>query len=821
MSRVALLIEVSYCDGMFLPPRGRHLDDLRHALSQLQPRVQPLHFLRDPDLQSMQAAIRSFFRSMSPDDRFVLALNGYCVHEADGEFYFLTPQSVAGEHNTWLPVSDLISAMNQCPANQQVVLLDCHFWESRRSQDESGSWQALCEQFLAGRDDRVLLSAHLPVRPITVLEEADVWRSMLLLWTYSRYLAEGITTGAASANESGQLSAQELHQYAARQLQVAAPAVQVNLLGNPEVAARPFLGVPIAPIALRYRQVATEFAAEREVQATGFFPLAIRDELDRFRNIKQLEVDEAKAIEDQVLRPVQEALERMRHYREKRLEFERKYNLSPEQLEEELGPYLPALSLTRDRVGTIASPQAQARNQQYEERCDDFRQTVLRKLQGKSALEDPDLETLQRFQRGLQIHDADADTIILDCLQQTQLLPTAMPVATAAPPPPESEPAPSAADDTLIQTILSMTPEQRRMLERQLTLQRQDPSLSPARQHDIDQVLTILHNFPDESQTTVVVDAPEVAATEPSKAAEPEDIALPDRTDRRSATMTDSRRVERSAAAGAAPWIVGGMLAALLAGGGFAAFNFLRSQQQPDPITAGNLRSQGYIKAQEGDNRAAINLYNQAIQADRTNPATFINRGVSHHRLGDLNAALNDYNQALDLDPNSPVAFSNRSHVHYDLQQFQAAYNDANQAVQLASELPEAQINLGNARLKIAANPSDASIQNAAIQDYNQVINAVPLQPGKAAIALTNRGNILLAQGKNPEAFRDYDRAIQLNPEFAEAYFNRAIVSQRVNNIPAAIQDFERAAEFYDKQGQRQLSEQARQNANQLKERQQ
>jgi tetratricopeptide (TPR) repeat protein len=600
----------------------------------------------------------------------------------------------------------------------------------------------------------------------------------------------------------------------------------MNLLGNPEVAARSLLGMSIEPTALRYRQVTTQFATEREVQATGFFPLAIRDELDRFRNIKQLEVDEAKTIEDQVLRPVQEALERMRRYREKRWEFERKYNLSPEQLEEELQPYLHALSLTRDRVGTIANPQFQARDQQYKERCNDFRQTVLLKLQGKSALEEPDLDTLQRFQQGLQIRDADADTIILECLQQTQLPPTVLPDPVDSLPAAEPEPPPSAAAATWIQAIVEseLTPGQRRVVERKLTLLRQDPNLSADDRQQIEQALTFLHSFPDEPQVIEAVESevPEGEQATPATPETSETIERPSR-DRRSAQVTDSRRVEQSAAAGVVPWIVGGMLVALLVGGGFAAFNFLRNQQnqQLDPVTAGRLRSEGYFRAQQGNNRQAIESYNQAIQADPTNPATYINRGVSHHRLGELDAALNDYNKALELDPNLAIAYSNRSHVYYDQQKFQEAYNDANNAVQLSAELPEAQINLGNARLKIAPNPNDPTIQNAAIQDYNQVITATPLQPGKAAIAGTNRGNIFLSQNKNPEAFRDYDRAIQLNPEFAEAYFNRAIASQKVGNIPAAIQDYERAAQLYDKQGRKLLADETRQNANQLSERQQ
>ena len=58
---------------------------------------------------------------------------------------------------------------------------------------------------------------------------------------------------------------------------------------------------------------------------------------------------------------------------------------------------------------------------------------------------------------------------------------------------------------------------------------------------------------------------------------------------------------------------------------------------------------------------------------------------------------------------------------------------------------------------------------------------------------LTNRGNAYQAKGDLARAIADYDRAIQLNPAFADAYNNRGAAYRGKGDLNRAIADYQAA----------------------------
>ena len=81
---------------------------------------------------------------------------------------------------------------------------------------------------------------------------------------------------------------------------------------------------------------------------------------------------------------------------------------------------------------------------------------------------------------------------------------------------------------------------------------------------------------------------------------------------------------------------------------------------------------------------------------------------------------------------------------------------------------------------------------NQAIADYDR---AIQLNPDYAT-AYNNRGLSYSNKGDEDRAIADYDRAIQLNPDYATAYNNRGISYKNKGDYDRAIADYDRAIQL-------------------------
>lgn len=76
--------------------------------------------------------------------------------------------------------------------------------------------------------------------------------------------------------------------------------------------------------------------------------------------------------------------------------------------------------------------------------------------------------------------------------------------------------------------------------------------------------------------------------------------------------------------------------------------------------------------------------------------------------------------------------------------------------------------------------------------DYNKAIEINP----EYGNAYNNRGNIQARQADYKGAIKDYNRAIGLNSQFVEAYCNRGIAKENLGDHTKALEDFDRAIEL-------------------------
>jgi tetratricopeptide (TPR) repeat protein len=105
-----------------------------------------------------------------------------------------------------------------------------------------------------------------------------------------------------------------------------------------------------------------------------------------------------------------------------------------------------------------------------------------------------------------------------------------------------------------------------------------------------------------------------------------------------------------------------------------------------------------------------------------------------------------------------------------------------------------------------AADPtSDASaflqkgINSIQSEDYQQAIKdfdkAIELNPNLAE-AYNNRGLVYGKLGNLQQAIKDFDKAIELNPNYAEAYYSRGIAFGKLGNLQQEIKDYDKAIEL-------------------------
>ncbi len=146
--------------------------------------------------------------------------------------------------------------------------------------------------------------------------------------------------------------------------------------------------------------------------------------------------------------------------------------------------------------------------------------------------------------------------------------------------------------------------------------------------------------------------------------------------------------------------------------------------------------------------------------------------------------ALTVINQAISLVPNNPNHYNEKSSVLSRLKRYDEGLAAITQAIELA---PRAVWygNRGNLY-------RDQQKYKLALDDYNK---AIELNPNHAG-AYYNRGLLYSDQKKYDLALSDYDKAIEINPNYAEAYVNRGVLYRLQEKYELALADYDKAIEL-------------------------
>lgn len=204
----------------------------------------------------------------------------------------------------------------------------------------------------------------------------------------------------------------------------------------------------------------------------------------------------------------------------------------------------------------------------------------------------------------------------------------------------------------------------------------------------------------------------------------------------------------------------------------------LRTLIQQNPQFAGAHLALGTVLEGAGKLEAAEGEYKAAIRADAHFYAAYVNLA----RLLDVerkySAAISHLEQALALNPRRDVA-----------DQLQAALG---RACAESGHPDKAQEVLGNLA---AGKPKSAGAH--AIMGTAQAQKRDAITAGK----LNNQANEWLAEGKVQQAVGAYRKALQLNPNYAQAHYNLSLALDKLGDFGEEQQQLEEAANLDPKLG--------------------
>lgn len=203
---------------------------------------------------------------------------------------------------------------------------------------------------------------------------------------------------------------------------------------------------------------------------------------------------------------------------------------------------------------------------------------------------------------------------------------------------------------------------------------------------------------------------------------------------------------------------------------------------------------QGVILLKQGQLAAAETAFQRAIELRPDFAIAWYNLGRVTEQLGKRAAALKYFDQALELENDLTKAYFDRALLHKKSGNPAAAIEDYDKVLALRGDAYlEAYINRGLARKTLGD-------YAGALADLNKAIEEFP----QRATLYNHRGNLHLLFGYHNRALEDYTQAIQLDNNYAEAYYNRGLTHFVVYDEVSGCFDLEKSETLgYERAGEK------------------
>jgi len=213
------------------------------------------------------------------------------------------------------------------------------------------------------------------------------------------------------------------------------------------------------------------------------------------------------------------------------------------------------------------------------------------------------------------------------------------------------------------------------------------------------------------------------------------------------------------------------------------ALNGLEVAVQKFPNSALIYDLKGMVLQKQGNLEAAVAAFSKAVVFEPDFAIAWYNLGQVERHRGNYDRSKKYLDRAIELQSDLTKAYFERAILNKQIGEKEAALKDYNAVIDMqGSAYMEAFLNRGLTKKMLGD-------FTGALVDLNQVIDEFP----NNAELRKNRGNLYLLFGMPQRAIEDYSNAIQLDDEYAEAYYNRAIAFLTMYDKVSACADLDRS----------------------------
>ncbi|MTJ51732.1 Clp protease [Anabaena sp. UHCC 0253] len=313
MARIALLIGVSeYEPGLNqLAGAVKDMEAMQRVLQH--PEMggfaeSEIVVMPNPQRQDMENAIEKLFDNRQKDDLLLLYFSGHGITDDSGKLYLTNSQTCKYDNGNLIktsatPASLIHEFMENSRSQRQVIILDAcfsgAFAEGMKAKDDSS---VEINQQLGGKGRAVLTSSS--------SIEYSFEQAGEELSVYTRYIVNGIETGAADTDNDGLISVDELHEFARKKVQESAPAMNPKIYAVEEGFKIKVAKAPVGNPKLKYRKEVEKYLRDGKISPTG------NRILKRYQNELGLSDDEVKEIQNEVLEPIRRYQANLKEYEE-------------------------------------------------------------------------------------------------------------------------------------------------------------------------------------------------------------------------------------------------------------------------------------------------------------------------------------------------------------------------------------------------------------------------------------------------------------------------------------------------------------------------